>query len=190
MIVKEGDYDKIMGLGYYIPKYHWVLYPNSFSLKILDVKFKKNSSYEFFLRIFDKILTYQEFTICTVPPSQASITNQNGIAELGRRILQIRNNAFDGINTLTRKETTDPSHKCNNRSLEKHLSTIELNDPTIIKGQKILLLDDVKTTGNTLNACKKMLTTYSKEIQCLVLGITYNSINVSDYCYNFDGVKI
>ena len=46
-----------------------------------------------------------------------------------------------------------------------------LKDPEIVKGKTVLLVDDVATTGNTLNECSRVLKKAGcKEIFCLVLA--------------------
>lgn len=43
----------------------------------------------------------------------------------------------------------------------------------LIKGKNVLLLDDVRTTGNSLSACKQVLEEAGAlTVQCLALGQT------------------
>ena len=49
----------------------------------------------------------------------------------------------------------------------------ELKDPHVAKGRTVILVDDVATTGNTLNECARTLKRAgAKEIFCLVLART------------------
>jgi predicted amidophosphoribosyltransferase len=49
----------------------------------------------------------------------------------------------------------------------------EIVDRMAVKGRTILLVDDVTTTGNTLNECARMLKRAgSKEVFCLTLART------------------
>ena len=46
-----------------------------------------------------------------------------------------------------------------------------LKDPEIVKGKTVLLVDDVATTGNTLNECSRVLKKAGcNEVFCLVLA--------------------
>jgi ComF family protein len=47
----------------------------------------------------------------------------------------------------------------------------ELREPEMVKGKTILLVDDVSTTGNTLNECARVLKKAGcKKVLCLVLA--------------------
>jgi ComF family protein len=49
----------------------------------------------------------------------------------------------------------------------------ELRDTKVVKGRHIILVDDVTTTGNTLNECARVLRKAGcKEVYCLVLART------------------
>ncbi|KXI26796.1 hypothetical protein [Paraglaciecola hydrolytica] len=57
---------------------------------------------------------------------------------------------------LVRDEDVPASHEGGNRSIEKHINSISVKkipDPNI----PMLILDDVTTTGNSLEACEKIL---------------------------------
>jgi predicted amidophosphoribosyltransferase len=43
------------------------------------------------------------------------------------------------------------------RNITKHLNSIEVINQHLIKGQIVILLDDVCTSGNTLAACTQLL---------------------------------
>lgn len=60
-----------------------------------------------------------------------------------------------------------------NRNIEKHLGSIKVGDKKLIKGKRILLIDDVATTGNSIQACKSILKSAGAgNVIMLVLGQT------------------
>ncbi len=44
-----------------------------------------------------------------------------------------------------------------NRDYQQELASLQITDSNLIKGKTVLLLDDVKTQGNSLNAGKTLL---------------------------------
>lgn len=62
---------------------------------------------------------------------------------------------IDGSNTLERTMTIEPE-KQGSRSIEKHIKSITVKQQ-FTKNDAIILLDDITTTGYTMNACKKLL---------------------------------
>jgi predicted amidophosphoribosyltransferase len=50
-------------------------------------------------------------------------------------------------------------------------AAFQVDNPDAVKGMKILLVDDVATTGNTLNECARVLTRSGcSNVLCLVLA--------------------
>jgi predicted amidophosphoribosyltransferase len=59
------------------------------------------------------------------------------------------------------------------RSIESHVRTIELKKSFDIKGQRILLLDDITTTGNSILACARILNMAGAAgVEAVVIGQT------------------
>jgi ComF family protein len=64
---------------------------------------------------------------------------------------------FDGI-TLSRSRWTEPQTILSRAERRKNIKgAFSLRHPERIKGQRILLVDDVYTTGATVNECAKVL---------------------------------
>ena len=60
-----------------------------------------------------------------------------------------------------------------NRNINVHLSSIEVRgNKEKFKGKKIILLDDVTTSGNSMIACRKLLEDMGVEVICISLSKT------------------
>jgi ComF family protein len=76
--------------------------------------------------------------------------------------------------SLRRTKHTRPQTGLDKDERRKNVrGAFEVVDPRPVKGRKIILVDDVATTGNTLNECARVLKRAGcEEIFCLVLART------------------
>ncbi len=59
------------------------------------------------------------------------------------------------------------------RSIEVDLNSIRVEDADCIKGKRVLLLDDVTTSGNSLLACRRLLLQAgAADVKMVALGRT------------------
>ena len=139
-----------------------------FSGRILDVKEKKERGIAyFFQQLNDEIC--ENVSICVVPSHTKGETNESGIAELARRLA--RNNRIDKVNYLIRKETIDKLAYGGNRDIRVQLESIGINPNMTVEGDVVLLVDDVTTSGASLEACKNILLEHgARRVAMLALG--------------------
>lgn len=72
--------------------------------------------------------------------------------------------AFDGL-TLSRSRWTEPQTALSRKERQKNIKgAFAVKDPEKIVGQKILLVDDVYTTGSTVNECARVLMEASAQV--------------------------
>lgn len=99
--------------------------------------------------------TFRCSFICSVPSSQkgcASPVAERVCCELAKKFPWLTHLA----GALRRTQTVPRAHLCspgNRPTLQKHLDTITYRDNYNLKGQNVLLFDDILTTGNTSDAC-------------------------------------
>lgn len=95
----------------------------------------------------------KDYTFCTVPSHKAGTDNKNGVY-IFSRWCRITRDSFDK-DVLIRHTDIDSLHSGGDRAVGVHLESIKVNKT--VKGKKIVLMDDVTTTGNSLLACKQLL---------------------------------
>lgn len=83
-------------------------------------------------------------------------------------------------NALIKVKETIPQVELGGKERKTNLvGTFEVNKDVFLKGKTVLLCDDVKTTGSTLNECAKVLKRAGvKEIVCITAAISKSKITM------------
>ena len=150
---------------------------------ILNYKFKEKSymakTFTKFLindkKLFEKIKTYD--TIVPVPISKERMKergyNQSLIIakELNKYLkLEIAENSLIKIRNVIEQSKLNKEERQNNI-----IDAYEIKNEPILENKKILLIDDIYTTGSTVNECSRMLKLANpKEIGVLALAKVTN----------------
>ncbi|GAX38096.1 phosphoribosyltransferase [Nodularia sp. NIES-3585] len=162
-------------LGFYCPKDSG--YFNEYSNTILELKDQKEDSINFFLKEIRNFLSDEDISIATVP-SGKSINQSSGIRELAKQLVKSYSKFTDAVFCLERFEDSN-----GDRTIEKHLKTIKVANSSVIKNKKVILMDDVLTTGTSIQACQKLLLEAgAKEIKVIVLGKTIRNVEDAHNC--------
>jgi hypothetical protein len=141
---------------------------------ILGLKWRDTDAVAFFYRKLDPLLA-RDFVIAVVP-SHTPANQSSGIRDVARRLA--RNGRIDGTACLVRHRAIEKLSQGGSRSARLHNETISVANAKYIQDREILLLDDVMTTGNSLQACKDILcTSGARQVHGLALGRTARGVN-------------
>lgn len=170
----EGE---IVSLGEYRP---WTFHKENggnggnwpeHSARTLDLKKKKAAGLNYFFNYMVKRV--KKPTAIAVVPSHSPATGPtSGVHILAKRIAK-ELGLVDASKCLVRHTEIEKLAGGGNRSIETHLDSVAVENADLIKGEKVLLLDDVTTTGNSLLACRRLLLkSGAAEVKMVALGRT------------------
>ena len=164
--------DEIRGNKYFLYDYHKYRMPSGdvnpnkdrMTGLILDLKDDECRGHASAVQIFgkrlsndlDEFLSEDEPVWATMVPSHEAGGLSTGLALVLRQV-KARYNIRNGKNLLVRTRTINKLARGGDRSVAVHLDSIDVVDGGFPTDAKILLLDDVMTTGNSLMACEQLL---------------------------------
>lgn len=136
---------------------------DEFCRALLDIKdataYNHDSSVNMFARfiiedVLPRLVTKTEPIVIAVVPSHEKGKKSAGMSAIVRQIADQYNVTNKG-NPLIRHTTVSKNATGGSRDMEKHLNSIHVKMD--LSFDKVILFDDVRTTGNSLRACKKLL---------------------------------
>ncbi|ODV50661.1 AAA domain-containing protein [Methanohalophilus euhalobius] len=147
---------------------------DSFSKSILNLKNIKNLNIKsqeevlkyFYSLIINKLNVFEKFVFCIVPSHKEKETD-TGISRLAQFIINkeyfdtkgniCKSQIIDGTDIIKRVKTVPKKSAGGIKEESLEMSSLVITNRFKVKGQQILLLDDVTTKGFSLNICRKLL---------------------------------
>ncbi len=147
--------------------------------KILEYKFhEKSYLYKTFVnfliknqKLFQKIKSYDIIIPVPISKKRQKERGYNQSLLVAKEIAQKSNIPVE-TNCIYKAKHTIEQSKLNREEREKNAQDVyEIINKKILENKKILLIDDIYTTGNTVNSCSKVLQNGNpKKIGILVLA--------------------
>lgn len=150
-------------IGYYVPTSLWLDNepPNRYTDFITVIKGFLYGDMEEAIAEATQLLheTLCGFDAVAVVPSHKQGSNSDtGIYRIATGLAKCsKGKILDATSCLHRINRIEKLATGGDRSLETHLNSIGLKEPGLIHEKRVLLLDDVRCTGNSLKACQQIL---------------------------------
>ena len=121
---------------------------------ILDVKQNLPKGINHFTNILKSKLSNNEYVICIIPTHEEG-TKPSGIRSIAKRLCIPP--VIDGTEVLYRVKETQKKTSGGCRDFTLEIESLKVRYKNLIMGKQVLLLDDVTTTGTSLDAGKMLL---------------------------------
>ena len=135
-------------------KNHTVDHDNSY-LVLRALKERDPTYIKFISERLNNILNDKELTICRIPSSTSN--TENGCDDVIRELAALNSNYKDGRRCINRNMTIPKGHLGGQRSVSLHLSSSEIRNHELLNNKEILLIDDIVTTGKSVEAFSKLI---------------------------------
>lgn len=175
--IVEGN--PIFCLGTYCPQYLRE-HNDPLSKDILTLKdqYCSNSDKQKVIKKFTKVMrtllrSDNPYVICVMPNSCRGF-NSSGLRDVAKNLSLPP--IIDGTRVLERIQELPAKHLGGPRNYQKEIKSLQVSAPDIIQNRIVLLLDDVTTTGTSLQAGRDtLLEAHAADVVCFALGKTYRS---------------
>ncbi|MGN0453434.1 MAG: ComF family protein [Ruminococcus sp.] len=152
--------------------------PYSTAVKHFKFRGRRQYSHAFALKMaeaFRKEYNEKDFDLITYVPLHPKRYRERGYNQceyLARELSYLLD--IPAAEALIKTRHTQPQHEVKaEKKSENVKGTYRVCDKSLVKGKRILLIDDIITTGNTLGECAKTLSSKGAEdVACLTYALT------------------
>lgn len=140
------------------------------SSTILDLKDEKRYAIKRFAKEIRRLVE-DGIAISIVPPHDPEDPD-SGIGKVATRVAKTVGR-MDATECLARTDFVPPQSTGTRRSRTDHLDSLEVTSRSVIHNEEVLLLDDVTTTGTSMEVGKDLLEKAgAASVQCLAIAKT------------------
>ena len=138
---------------------------------ILDVKKGgEQGIHHFTMKLQSMLSSDLEYVICVIPPHQKD-AKTSGIKTIARRLC--RPPVIEGTDIIARIRDMPKKTDGGVRDINMEFESLQVMDKALIEGKQVLLMDDVTTSGKSLEAGKRILEESGASLVVkLALGVT------------------
>jgi hypothetical protein len=160
---------------YYDVYYSWGQGKNSkfnkFSSRILDLKKGKKYALDYFFHIL-KDMNFDNVEAIVVVPSHDPENNMSRIKWLAKKLAEDKN-LIDATDCIVRTKKIAKLATGGNRDISVHIQSLAIQNSKLIEGKKVLVFDDIATTGHSIQAVMQLLKKHGAYSVCaFVIGYT------------------
>ncbi len=173
-MINVQDLPKNFCIGRYIPKCYWLEEDDSgdhFTELIRAIKGHSIDEIKGCAQLIAQNLC--GFDAVAIVPSGTPDKN-SGIRAIAQALAKSKS-IVDATSCLVRHIQIASHWEGANRTVDTHLNSVHLHSPNLLHGKDVLLLDDIRTTGVSLQACQEILEQASpKSITSIALAQTWH----------------
>lgn len=137
---------------------------------LLDLKNRNSPAVAYFATKLMGVAK-QGHVVCVVPSHDPAQKN-SGVRDVANLLIN-KGILIDGTLCLDRTKLIQKLSAGGNRGIQTHLDSIAVINPNIVNGKNVILLDDITTSGHSLQVCKHLLLEAgAASVDCLAFGET------------------
>lgn len=125
---------------------------------------------DYYLELFAEKINEDFDYIVPVPPDRGRKREFSPILEISKILSRRLGIPLSARNLIKIKQTLPQAGLTRAQRITNLEGAFKLKHPEKIKGKKLLLIDDVYTTGTTINTCAQLLTKQNAGVTALTLA--------------------
>ncbi len=111
--------------------------------------------------------------VAIIPGHEAAASNRETPLARAAEAIAAASDYTAAPDSLVRTRSIDKLADGGDRSVNTHVTSMAIPDPTIVRGQTVVIIDDIVTTGNSIAAARQLLEAASAErIAAVAIGRT------------------